>query len=85
LSVIGEYAFANSLITIVDIVAGSNLRTIAEHAFDNTPLHTLELPTTIMTIGNYAFRFCSGFTGSLTIPSSVTSIGDQTFFVLLHV
>ncbi len=29
-------------------------------------------------IGNYAFRNCSGLT-SVTIPSSVTSIGDDAF------
>ena len=33
----------------------------------------------VTSIGDYAFRGCSGFTGSLTIPNSVTSIGDWAF------
>ncbi|MBP3739161.1 MAG: leucine-rich repeat protein [Muribaculaceae bacterium] len=31
------------------------------------------------TIGNYAFSGCSGFTGSLNIPNSVTCIGEWAF------
>lgn len=33
----------------------------------------------VETIGDFAFRFCSGLTGSLTIPNSVTTIGDYAF------
>ena len=29
--------------------------------------------------GSYAFQSCSGLTGSLTIPNSVTSIGSYAF------
>ena len=34
---------------------------------------------TVIAIGDYAFYECSGLTGTLTIPSSVTTIGDNTF------
>lgn len=33
----------------------------------------------VTAIGNYAFEYCSGFTGALTIPNSVTTIGEYTF------
>lgn len=31
------------------------------------------------TIGNYAFRYCYGFTGEFVLPSTVTSIGQYAF------
>ena len=34
---------------------------------------------TVVEISDYAFYFCTGFTGSLIIPNSVTSIGDFAF------
>ena len=33
----------------------------------------------VTAIGNYAFEYCSGFTGALTIPNSVTTIGSSAF------
>jgi hypothetical protein len=33
----------------------------------------------VISIIGYAFQGCSGFTGSLTIPNSVTDIGSGTF------
>ena len=37
------------------------------------------VPTSVTTIGNYAFYECSGLT-SISIPSSVTSIGEAAFY-----
>ena len=39
----------------------------------------MEFKGTLKTIGDYAFLNCSGFTGNLTIPNSVTSIGRSAF------
>ncbi len=36
------------------------------------------IPDSVTTIGDYAFRGCTGLT-SVTIPNSVTSIGDEAF------
>ena len=39
---------------------------------------SLTLPSSVTSIGEFAFRYCSGLT-SLTIPSGVTSIGMSAF------
>ena len=53
---------------------------IVDFAFrDCVGLTQLEIPNSVMTIGQYAFCGCSGFTGKLIIPSNVTSIGKCSF------
>jgi hypothetical protein len=66
---------------------GTNLANqIPEWAFFNssnrvsaTNLTSIVMPTSITSIGRYAFYFCTGLTGKLTIPNSVKSIGDYAF------
>ena len=38
------------------------------------------IPSSVASIGDYAFYGCSGLTGQLTIPSSVTEIGSFAFY-----
>ncbi|MCQ2257659.1 MAG: leucine-rich repeat protein [Bacteroidaceae bacterium] len=42
-------------------------------------LTSLTLPSTLTALEGYAFGNCSGLSGTLTIPSSVTSIGENAF------
>ena len=42
-------------------------------------LTTIVMPTSIASIGNYAFGYCSGLKGNLTIPNSVKTIGEHAF------
>ena len=42
-------------------------------------LTSVTIPSSVITIGNYAFESCFSLT-SVTIPSSVTSIGDEAFY-----
>ncbi len=53
---------------------------IGDGAFGNCwqELGTLNLPNTIIKIGDYAFYGC-GLTGSLNLPSSLTHIGENAF------
>jgi hypothetical protein len=40
---------------------------------------SLNIPSSVLTIGGYAFYDCSGFTGTLTFPAGLTSIGNSAF------
>ncbi|MBQ0119346.1 MAG: leucine-rich repeat protein [Bacteroidales bacterium] len=51
---------------------------ISSHTFSNGT-GTITFSGKITTIGDYAFRGCSGLT-SVTIPNSVTTIGNYAFF-----
>ena len=51
----------------------------ASHLYLNgTEINNLSVPSSVTSIGNYAFNGCSGLT-SVTIPNSVTSIGNSAF------
>ena len=59
-------------------VFGEGITTIGNHAFANSGLTSVTIPSTVTSIGQSAFNNCSGLT-SVTIPSSVTSIGSGAF------
>ena len=57
----------------------SNPLYFAHHLFLNgNEVKDLVIPNSVTSIGNYAFKGCSGLT-SVSIPNSVTSIGDYAF------
>ncbi len=47
-------------------------------AVPNGKTSSITLPSSLTSIGDYAFSGCSGLT-SITLPSSLTSIGERTF------
>ncbi|MDP4271448.1 MAG: leucine-rich repeat domain-containing protein, partial [Bacteroidota bacterium] len=47
--------------------------------YGDKTLTNIKLPTSLTSIGEYAFRQCYRLTGSLTIPNSVTTIGGYAF------
>ncbi len=67
----------NRLETVV--FKGSNLKSIADHAFYNdNALISINLPDSLEYIGANAFETCSALE-KLTIPKSVTYIGENAF------
>jgi hypothetical protein len=52
----------------------------AQHLYsnNNTEITNLTIPSSVTSIGDFAFTGCSGLT-SVTIPNSVTSIGEYAF------
>ena len=82
LETIDDYAFAQS--SIKNIIIPSSVTSIREGAFQATPLSTVTFegsvstPSSLLSIGNYAFSGSNSLT-SITIPSSVESIGNGAF------
>jgi hypothetical protein len=74
---ISENAFmSSSQLETVEIEEG--LEEIASFAFWNSGVVSINLPSTLKKIGDYAFSSCVNLE-SLVIPSSVTEIGEQAF------
>ena len=48
--------------------------------FYSSGITSVELPSTLETIGNYSFYYCRGLSGDLVIPEGVTSIGECAFY-----
>ena len=71
----GQWIEGNTYI-VTDIFSATLYR---NGVFYNSGITSIELPSTLETIGNYAFHNCSGLTGDLEIPEGVTSIGEYAF------
>lgn len=81
LTTVSESAFENcTVLSKVDFGSESAVTRIADKAFYKSRVNGFTLPSTLNTIGNYAFAddTSSSFT-TLTIPSKVTQIGDYAF------
>ena len=80
LSVSEDYRFFNSFCmdgAVKKIIFEEGIQTIYSAAGHSNVTEYI-LPSSITSIGNYAFYGCSGLT-TITIPSSVTSIGEAAF------
>ena len=90
---VGDYAFDNCIglkkIIVKDLAAwcsisfnpiNSNPLFYARHLYtdENTEITDLVIPDGMTSIRKRAFAYCSGLS-SITIPASVTSIGDYAF------
>ena len=78
---IGQGAFENLIALAGNIVIPNSVETIAAYAFqgDTAVTGMLTLGTGLKTIGGLAFGGVP-FTGTLTIPSAVTAIGEGAFY-----
>lgn len=72
------YSGSSANITIPGSINGYTVTSIANNAFRNTPVRSVTIPSTVTSIGGFAFYYCTSLT-SITIPNSVTSIGESAF------
>ena len=80
----GDYPWFSSANYIETITIGEGVSTVAANAFNRVVesnvygnVTTVNLPSTLTTIGDNAFAFCTGAT--ITIPTSVTTLGANPF------
>ncbi len=80
-----NYTWYNYCSYFKTITIGEGITTVAAGAFGGdsntnpyTAVTTVNLPSTLTTIGDNAFAYCTGLT-SLTIPASVTTVGANAF------
>ena len=52
--------------------------TLIDNGFTSSTVETIELPTTIINLGNYTFENCENLK-NITIPNNVTCIGNSLF------
>lgn len=79
LTSIGVGAFANNQLTTLNLSNLSHLTTISDAAFLQNRLTSLILSPSVTSIGLSAFAK-NQITGTLTIPSSVVSLGNWAFY-----
>jgi len=66
-----------SYASIEGILFDKNIKTIIQYPIGKKA-EIYSIPSSVTTIGNYAFVYCKNLT-SVTIPSSVTTIGSFAF------
>ena len=74
----GEWIEGNTY-TVTAIASASSY---SNGVFYNSGITSIELPSTLQSIGNYAFYRCSGITGELNLGgcTNLTSIGSNAFY-----
>lgn len=84
---LGGAAFCNTSVTRSSIIPTGSITSIANNAYDGVTNFTntsgstiteITIPSTVTSIGNYAFSGCTSIT-KFIIPKSVTSIGTGAF------
>ncbi len=78
MTAIGDNAF-KSCYNIKNVTINAALETIGKCAFYNVWITELVLPSSLKSIGDYAFYWC-GNLKSLIVPNGVETIGDYAFY-----
>ena len=71
-------AFYNKT-AVKGVTLPSGMTTIGNYAFYGAGLESISFPSTVSSIGDGAFYGC-GLTGTLTLPTSLTYLGQQAFY-----
>lgn len=78
---VGPGAFwGGSGLGVGTVVIAEGVETIGKNAFrENSSLESVSLPSTLKTIGDYAFFYCEYNLRKIELPASLDSIGDYAF------
>ena len=76
---VAGYKGSSSSLTIPETVEGMTVVRVGTEAFMNNRLSSIQLPDSISSIGDRAFKNCVNLTYIYGV-SSVTSVGDETFY-----
>jgi hypothetical protein len=85
LTKIGDYAFYNCSAYAGSVTIPEGVTEIGAYAFAGSSaanavkLTGATFPSTLEKIGDYAFRFCSGLTGTINFPATLKEIGNYAF------
>ena len=74
---IGRQAFY-SCSNLTQVTLGNAVETIGNSAFSSTSITSINLPSSVTSIEDYAFSYCKKLT-EITIPGSVSFIGNYAF------
>ncbi|HXP63107.1 MAG TPA: leucine-rich repeat domain-containing protein, partial [Dongiaceae bacterium] len=73
------YAGPGGAVVIPGAVNGVPVVSIGEDAFAHARLTSVTIPSSVITIGSWAFEFCYGLTNA-TIGDGVVSVGEAAFW-----
>ena len=76
---IGKWAFANTKGLQTTLTLNNGMEEIPSHAFYNSPVTGVAVPSTVTSIGDYAFGGCATLT-SLTLSEGVKEISTHAFY-----
>ena len=74
---VNEYTFYNCN-SLASVVLGISVETIGDYAFYNNAITRVTTPTTLKSIGNYAYENCNDLT-KVTLRNGFETIGDGAF------
>ena len=77
-STVTLYTGSGGNVVIPDTLGGYPTTAIGPSAFRDSPVASVTMPDTVITIGQYAFAYC-GSLNSVIIPDSVTHIAQYAF------
>ena len=70
---------------LMEIVIGTNIKSIKKHAFVNcVNLKPFTIPNTVTKIGDEAFAGCLKLNGYLAVPDTVIKIGFNVFSMFIY-
>lgn len=80
-NIVGNIADGSIPDTAYCLSLGNKVTSIGANAFNGCyAAGNLVIPTSVTSIGSYAYYNCSNLEGDLTIPNSVTNIGSYAFY-----